>query len=143
MSVEQRINEQQTATTVKLDQRSRRRPPRAQRRARRVRRGGSGDRGSEDGDGDGSSDDDGLIRPDQLYAPAEVARIEGICPASVYIRLSRGEYQAYKDGKLTRIPGSSILARRAAKLTPATFAPPRPQTSNFHTIRKDENRPAV
>jgi len=94
---------------------------------------GSGDRGSDD---DGSSDDNSLIRADRLYSPGEVARLEGCCLASVYNRLSAGEYCAYKDGRSTRIPGLSILARRAAKLTPATFAPPRPPPSNFHTIQR-------
>ena len=75
------------------------------------------------------------IHPDALYSVADVAKLDGCCVASVYNRLSAGEYRAYKDGKSTRIPGSSVLARRATKLRPATFKKP-------STIRTPDDRPA-
>jgi hypothetical protein len=89
------------------------------------------------------------ILPDKLYTPNEVAQLDGCCVALVYRRLAAGEYAAFKDGRSTRIPGASILKRRATKLIPATFAPPRPQPDNFHTMqrakapRTSEDRPTV
>ena len=50
----------------------------------------------------------------------EVARSEGCCVASVYIRLSNGEYRAMKDGRRTLVLWESVKARRA-KLQPAKF----------------------
>jgi hypothetical protein len=54
----------------------------------------------------------------------QVAASEGCCMASVYLRLSRGEYRAVKDGKRTLVLWDSVKERRA-KLKPAVFrAPP-------------------
>ena len=75
------------------------------------------------------------INPDGQYRAKQVAKLESICLATVYLRLARGEYVAYKDGRSTLIPGSSILARRAAKLKPARFKAPPPAPARFHTIR--------
>jgi hypothetical protein len=63
------------------------------------------------------------IHPDTLYSPAEVAKLEGCCIALIYRRLSAREYPAVKDGRSTRILGAAILARRQAKLAPASFKP--------------------
>jgi hypothetical protein len=51
----------------------------------------------------------------------QAAALDGCCVALVYRRLAAGEYAALKDGRSTRIPGSSILERRAAKLKPSAF----------------------
>ena len=67
------------------------------------------------------------INPDKLYTVTEVAELDGCCVASVYNRLSAGEYRAFKDGKSTRIPGWSINERRGAKLKTATFKQPQPR----------------
>ena len=135
MSLEERIKQQQLNTRVKIDQQGR-----ARRRSRRQPQhrpaSASGDRGSETSD-DEPSDDHGLIHADRLYSPNQVARLDGCCLARVYQRLAAGEYAAFKDGRSTRIPGSSILARRAAKLTPATFKPPKLQGPRFHTLRRE------
>jgi hypothetical protein len=74
------------------------------------------------------------IHPDTLYTPNQVAALDGCCIALVYRRLAAGEYSALKDGRSTRVPGSSILARRAAKLKPASFKAPKLQGPRFHTI---------
>ena len=52
------------------------------------------------------------INPDGQYRAKQVAKLESICLATVYLRLARGEYVAYKDGRSTLIPGSSILAKK-------------------------------
>jgi hypothetical protein len=66
----------------------------------------------------------------------EVARSESCCPATVYLRLARGEYHAVKDGSRTLVLFESVKARRAT-LKPAQFkpAPPTPP-SRFHTINR-------
>ena len=69
------------------------------------------------------------IHPDILYTPNQVAALDGCCIALVYRRLAAGEYAALKDGRSTRIPGSSILERRAAKLKPAAFKKPAEEPS--------------
>jgi hypothetical protein len=80
-----------------------------------------------------SSDD--RINPDQLYSPGQVAEIDNISPAMVYIRIARGEYgEVYKDGRKTQLTGKGLLARRATKLKPATFKTPKLQGNRFHTI---------
>jgi hypothetical protein len=61
------------------------------------------------------------INRDRLYSPGQVAQLENISLASVYLRLGRGEYTAFKDGAKTQIPGSTILERRRTKLKPAEF----------------------
>jgi hypothetical protein len=79
------------------------------------------------------------IYPDAQYRPAELAELESVCLATIYLRLARGEYApVYKDGRATLIPGAAILARRAAKLKPAKFKAPRPPApARFHTISAD------
>jgi hypothetical protein len=139
MSLEERIKQQQLNTRVKIDQQGR-----ARRRSRRQPQqrpaSASGDRGSESSD-DESSDNDGVIHADRLYSPKQVARLEGCCLARVYQRLAAGEYAAFKDGHSTRVPGWSILQRRATKLRPATFkAPPPTPPARFHTINPLKNR---
>jgi len=47
-----------------------------------------------------------------LLSPRKVAELDGVCLAEVYLRLQRGEYEAVKDGRLTRIPVSSVMRRR-------------------------------
>ena len=80
-----------------------------------------------------SSDD--RINPDHLYSPGQVAEIDNISPAMVYIRMARGEYgEVFKDGRKTQITGQGILDRRAAKLKPASFKAPKLQGRRFHTI---------
>jgi hypothetical protein len=81
---------------------------------------------------------DDHIHADRLYAPAELAKLEGCCIALIYRRLSAREYPGVvKDGRSTRIPGAAIIARRRNKLTPATFkAPPPPPPARFNTIRR-------
>ena len=76
------------------------------------------------------------INPDRLYAPAEVAELDGCCIALIYRRLAEGQYAAVKDGRSTRIPGISILERRARNLVPAKFKRLAKQPSRFDTIRK-------
>jgi hypothetical protein len=62
--------------------------------------------------------------PEQLLTIKAVAALEGCSVAEVYNRLARCEYQAFKDGdRKTLIPHSSVIARRAAKLKPATYKP--------------------
>jgi hypothetical protein len=73
------------------------------------------------------------IHPDILYSPNEVAKLEGCCIALVYRRVAAGEYPALKDGHSTRILGSAILARRSAKLVPASY---KPQGARFDTDRQ-------
>jgi hypothetical protein len=135
--LEERIRQQQLNPRVKIEERDQ---IRAQRRRPQHRRccpaSASGDHGEPSEDE--PPEDDGLIHADRLYSPKQVAQLEGCCLARVYHRLAAGEYSAFKDGRSTRIPGSSILARRAAMLTPATFKAPTPQPSRFHTIRKSE-----
>jgi hypothetical protein len=135
MSLEERIKQQQLNTRVKIDQRGQ---IRARWQPQHRPASASGDRDSEASD-DESSDDDGLIHTDRLYSPKQVARLEGCCLARVYQRLARGEYAAFKDGRSTRVPGASILVRRAAKLKPATFKKPTKQPNRFNTIRKKTN----
>jgi hypothetical protein len=60
--------------------------------------------------------------PEQLLTIKQTAALEGCSVAEIYNRLSRTEYQAVKDGdRKTLIPQSSVIARRAAKLKPATY----------------------
>jgi hypothetical protein len=133
MSVEEKIQEQHTNTRVKIDQLNHciRRPRNRNQRRRETR---NADRGSDD-DAGSSDDDDGLIHAGRLYSPKQVALLEGCCLARVYQRLAAGEYAAFKDGRSTRIPGSSILDRREKKLKAASFKAPQPQPSRFHTIK--------
>jgi hypothetical protein len=77
--------------------------------------------------------DDGII-PHQFYSPKAVAELENVSLATVYVRLARGEYRAFRDGAKTQIAGSEILARRHDKLTPATFKTPKLQGPRFHTL---------
>jgi hypothetical protein len=70
------------------------------------------------------------IVPERFYSPKAVARFENVCLATVYVRLAAGEYQAFRDGAKTQIPGEAILARRS-KLQPAVFKAPRPVASRF------------
>lgn len=80
---------------------------------------------------------DDHIHADRLYAPAELAKLEGCCIALIYRRLSAREYPGVvKDGRSTRILGAAIIARRQAKLAPASFKPPTKQPSRFHTINR-------
>jgi hypothetical protein len=80
---------------------------------------------------------DDRINPDGFYSPRQVGTLESICLATVYLRLARGEYIAFKDNRKTVIPGSAILERRRNKLTPASFkAPSPPPSARFHTIRR-------
>jgi hypothetical protein len=69
------------------------------------------------------------INPDRLYTPNEVAKLDGCCIALVYRRLAGGEYAAFKDGRSCRIPGLSILERRAQNLRPAKFKPLAPRAT--------------
>jgi hypothetical protein len=81
------------------------------------------------------SPSDDRINPDQLYSPGQVAEIDNISLAMVYVRMARREYgEVYKDGRKTQLTGKGILDRRAAKLKPARFKTPQPQGSRFHTI---------
>jgi hypothetical protein len=69
------------------------------------------------------------IIPDKMYPPREAAFLDGIGVSSIYERLQRGEYQGVvKDGSGTRIPGQSILDRRA-RLPPAKFKPFKPRAT--------------
>jgi hypothetical protein len=61
-------------------------------------------------------------------SPSETAVIENSAVSTIYERLSRGEYDAYKDGHATRITVESIKRRRAG-LQRATFTPPKPRTA--------------
>ena len=70
------------------------------------------------------------ISEQTLYPPRVVAQLDGCCVAEVYLRLSRGEYTAFKDSRKTLIPGASILERRQKKLKPATFKAPKPKASS-------------
>ena len=80
---------------------------------------------------------DSRINPDKMYAPREVCELEDCCMATLYLRMARGEYAAFKDGRRTVIPGAAILARRHNRLTRAKFkAPPLPPPARFHTIRR-------
>jgi hypothetical protein len=64
------------------------------------------------------------INPDRLYTLKDVIVLEGTSHADLYRRIHRGEYApVVKDGRLTKIWGSSIIARRAAKLTAFKPAP--------------------
>jgi hypothetical protein len=68
------------------------------------------------------------IVPDKMYSPRETAFFEGSGVSTTYERLQRGEYEgAIKDGSATRIPGQSILDRRA-RLSPARFKPLKPRS---------------
>jgi hypothetical protein len=59
---------------------------------------------------------------DHLLTIQQTAEIEGCSTAEIYNRLSRKEYQAYKDGpRKTLIPKSEIMARRERVLKPATY----------------------
>jgi hypothetical protein len=81
------------------------------------------------------SSDDHHIVPDQMYAPKQGAKLEGVSLALFYQRMAAGQYGAvYKDGRLTRIPGSGILARRRQRLMRAKFKVPSPQPNRFNTI---------
>ena len=63
--------------------------------------------------------------PEQLLTIKQTAALEGFSVAEIYNRLARSEYHAVKDGgKKTLIPQSSVIARRAAKLKPASYKPP-------------------
>ena len=62
----------------------------------------------------------------------DVARSEGCCVASVYVRLSNGEYKAVKDGRRTLILWKSVKERRA-KLRPAVFKAPSLQPTQADT----------
>jgi hypothetical protein len=69
------------------------------------------------------------IIPCKMYHPREVAFLEGDGVSTVYERLQRGEYEGVvKDGSGTKIPGQSILDRRA-RLTRAKFKPFKPRSS--------------
>jgi predicted DNA-binding transcriptional regulator AlpA len=64
--------------------------------------------------------------PEPLLAIKQAAALEGCSVAEIYNRLARTEYQAVKDGdRKTLIPQSSVIARRAAKLKPASYKPPK------------------
>ena len=79
---------------------------------------------------------DDRINPDRLYSPKQLSNFEGVCLASVYARMGRGEYgQVFKDGAKTAILGESILERRRKNLKPASFKAPVPQAPRFHTIK--------
>jgi hypothetical protein len=62
----------------------------------------------------------------------QVAASEGCCPASVYVRLAKGEYRAVKDGKRTLVLWESVKARRAT-LKPAKFKAPSLQSAQAST----------
>jgi hypothetical protein len=70
------------------------------------------------------------IAEETLYPPKLVAQYEGCCLAEVYNRLTRGEYQAFKDRRKTLIPGASILKRRRKFLKPAVYAAPKSKPNN-------------
>jgi predicted DNA-binding transcriptional regulator AlpA len=66
--------------------------------------------------------------PEQLLTIKQTAALEGCSVAEIYNRLSRSEYHAVKDGdRKTLIPQSSVIARRAAKLKPASYKPQAPR----------------
>jgi hypothetical protein len=66
--------------------------------------------------------------PEQLLTIKQTAALEGCSVAEIYNRLSRCEYHAVKDGdRKTLIPQSSVIARRAAKLKPASYKPQAPR----------------
>ena len=46
------------------------------------------------------------INPDGLYSPKAVSKLENISLALVYVRMARGEYETYKDGRKTPAHGS-------------------------------------
>jgi hypothetical protein len=79
---------------------------------------------------------DDRINPDGLYSPRRVSQLENVCLATTYLRMGRGEYEVFKDGRKTVIPGSAILARRRKHLKTASFKLPVPQGSRFHTINR-------
>jgi hypothetical protein len=62
--------------------------------------------------------------PEPLLTIKQTAALEGCSVAEIYNRLARSEYHAVKDGdRKTLIPQSSVVARRAAKLKPASYKP--------------------
>jgi len=71
----------------------------------------------------------------------ETARTESCCVAAVYVRLSRGEYVAVKDGRRTLVLWDSVKARRA-KLQPARFKAPKLQPNRFHTMNRKRTMPS-
>jgi hypothetical protein len=133
MKLEDKINRQHTNPRVLIDQAQTRVRGRRPRHRSCRPASASGDRGEPSGDK--PPRDDGLIRADRLYAPKEVARLEGCSVARIYQRLATGEYEAWKDGASTRVLGSSILARREKKLRVASFKAPQLQPNRFHTIK--------
>jgi hypothetical protein len=80
-----------------------------------------------------SSSDNGIC-PDQFYSPREVARLDSCCAATVYVRMAKGQYQVFKDGRKTVIPGSSILERRRKILRPASFKLPQRAQEEANTV---------
>jgi hypothetical protein len=76
-----------------------------------------------------------LINPDGLYSIRQTAKLEDICVATTYVRMANGEYEAFKDGRKTKIPGWSILGRRSKHLKPAKFKA-QPSPNRLHTIRR-------
>jgi hypothetical protein len=59
------------------------------------------------------------IERDRLYTLREVMTLEATSHGEMYRRMNRGEYApVVKDGRLTKIWGWAINARRDAKLTP-------------------------
>ena len=62
--------------------------------------------------------------PEPLLTVKQTATLEGCSVAEIYNRLARSEYRAVKDGtRKTLIIQSSVIARRAAKLKPASYKP--------------------
>jgi hypothetical protein len=58
------------------------------------------------------------INPHRLYTLKDVMVLESTSHGEMYRRMNRGEYApVVKDGRLTKIWGWAINARRAAKLT--------------------------
>jgi excisionase family DNA binding protein len=48
----------------------------------------------------------------RLLSPKEVAEIDGVKKTTVYRRLARGEYDAVKDNRQTKITEESVARRR-------------------------------
>jgi hypothetical protein len=52
------------------------------------------------------------VRPDWNYSPEEVQLITGDGKDKVYRDMAAGEYVTFKDGRLRKITGQSIIDRR-------------------------------
>jgi hypothetical protein len=59
----------------------------------------------------------------EVFAPRTLAKNEDCSVSEIYRRLKRGEYEAYRDGRSTKITGSSVQARRQRLLETAPFTP--------------------